>query len=79
MAKGKTATIKQPDPNSKTSKRRKNRGFKSLELSSRKHRRAKRRSINSLMQYGKILKPGEKIDNGANSFVHTGGGSICYW
>lgn len=32
-----------PDKNSKRSKRRKKRGFKSLEVSSRKHRRAAKR------------------------------------
>ena len=40
------ATMAQPDKNSLRSKRRANRGFKSLELSSRKHRRAKRRMLN---------------------------------
>ena len=39
-----------PDPNSKRSKKRKARGFKSLELSSRKHKRAERRLAISVKQ-----------------------------
>lgn len=56
------ATMAQPDPNSKRSKRRKARGFKSLAISSRKHRRAFRRN-----DIGRTV--------GAN---HNGSGGTCY-
>jgi len=69
--------MKGPDPSSKTTKRRKNRGFKSLEVSSRKHRRAKRRSAQKCMVGGKELKPGEKMV-GSNDLMYTGGGSLKY-
>lgn len=78
MGKQKRATIAQPDPNSKRSKRRAKRGWKSLEQSSRKHKRAQRRLLASCKVYGSMLKPGEKKDNGAGSFVHTAGGSLQY-
>lgn len=68
----------QPDPNSKTSKARKKRGFRSLEESSRKHRRARNRSLFARTQYGKLGQPGEKMKDGNNSFVHIAGGSINY-
>lgn len=79
MAKQKTATIKQADPNSKRSKRRKTRGFKSLEVSCRKHRRAARRSAVSRTQYGRLHEPGTKADGGSGTFVHNAGGSIRFW
>ncbi len=40
------ATMAQPTKDSNRSKRRANRGFVSLAVSSRKHRRAKRRMLN---------------------------------
>jgi hypothetical protein len=79
MSKSKKATIAQPDPNSKRSKKRKVRGFKNLELSSRKHKRALRRLRPKLVVYGQILKPGEKKDNGPKTFMHTAGGAMKFW
>lgn len=76
--------MKHPDPNSKRSIRRKNRGFKSLELSSRKHRRALGRQEEACTIAGKLLKPGQKHDretvkNGAKKpLLHTAGGSFKY-
>ena len=72
------ASMKSPDPGSLTSRRRKNRGFVSLEKSSRIHRRAQRRSLNSRTQYGKLGQPGEQITESL-SFTHTCGGSIKYY
>lgn len=69
----------QPKPDSLRSKRRKNRGFKSLEVSSRKHRRAAARSLYSRTHYGKLGEPGQKMDGGSGTFVHQAGGSIKYW
>lgn len=72
------------DPNSKRSKRRKNRGFKSLDVSSRKHRRAARRSSESCSIAGKLVKAGDKatretVSGGAKKgFIHTAGGSLRY-
>jgi hypothetical protein len=75
--------MKGPNPTSKRSKRRANRGFKSLELSCRIHRRAFRR-LREACNIGnnKHLNPGEKgeVQNGAsNRWLHTAGGSIKYW
>lgn len=72
------------DPNSKRSKRRKNRGFKSLEVSTRKGRRAARRSADSRSIAGKVREAGEKatretVQGGAKfGFIHTAGGSLKY-
>lgn len=74
----KRATMAGPSPDSRTSARRKNRGFVSLVVSSRKHRRAARRSALSRLQYGKVYEPGDKVTDGAGTFVHTAGGSIRY-
>lgn len=71
-------------PNSKRTARRKNRGFKSLETSCRKHRRAKRRSEDSRSIAGKVREAGEKairetVSGGAKKgFTHTAGGSLRY-
>lgn len=72
--------MKNPDPKSNRSKRRQNRGFKSLELSSRKHRRAGNRLAISCSLSGKSLKPGEKaeVKCGLSTWVHTAGGSMQY-
>lgn len=70
--------MKAPDPQSKRSARRKTRGFVSLEVSCRKHRRAKRRSLWVRNQYGKIGKPGELMYGASGSFAHRCGGSIKY-
>lgn len=74
----KRATMAAPSSDSKTSIKRKNRGFVSLVVSSRKHRRAARRSALSRLQYGKVHEPGDKVTDGAGTFVHTAGGSIRY-
>jgi len=79
VKKTKKATICNPLRDSNRSKKRANRNFKSLEQSSRKHRRAKNRSIDKLTQYGKLGTPGQKVQGGGDSFVHTCGGSIKYW
>lgn len=75
--------MKAPDQNSKTSKKRKNRGFKSLELSSRKHRRALRRSIEKRTIGGVLHEAGHKEEpdlrgGRLKSFLHTAGGSIKF-
>lgn len=79
--KGKTRTMKGPDPKSLTSKRRENRGFISLEQSSRIHRRALVRLNFARFQYGSLGKPGEKMQakSDSQSFVHIAGGSIKYY
>jgi hypothetical protein len=79
MSKQKTATIAAPDQNSKRSRRRKVRGFKGLEASSRKHRRALRRQSQSCLVYGTMLKPGDKKEGGYAQWSHTAGGSLRYW
>ena len=79
MSKQKRATKAAPSKDSQRSVRRANRGFKSLEESSRKHRRALRRLDEARTQYNKLLKPGEKSDGGVlGNFVHTGGGAMRY-
>lgn len=71
-------TMVGPDPKSKRSQRRKNRGFVSLEQSSRKHRRARNRSYYSRFQYGAAHEAGKKVDGGSGTFVHSAGGSLKY-
>jgi hypothetical protein len=78
VRKSKFASMKHPDAGSLTSKRRRNRGFKSLESSCRIHKRAARRSLNSRTQFGKLGTPGEKITE-SGGFTHTCGGSIKYY
>lgn len=74
--------MKQPNPNSLRSKRRKVRGFQSLSVSSRKHRRALRRQLESRNIDGVSREPGEKIDVvpgiGSKSRIHTAGGAMKY-
>ncbi len=71
-------------PNSKRTASRKNRGFKSLEVSCRKHRRAARRSAESRSIAGKVREAGEKgpretvIGGAKYGFTHTAGGSLKY-
>jgi hypothetical protein len=71
------ATIAQPNKDSLRSKKRANRGWVSLEKSSRKHKRAAKRSVVSRAQYGKLHEPGARVAEGA-SFMHIAGGSIRY-
>lgn len=79
MSKNKRATKAQPQPDSLTTRRRKNRGFVSLEVSCRIHRRAKRRLDASRVVYGQLLEPGEKKIGGQGSFLHTAGGAMKYY
>lgn len=79
MSKQKTATKAAPQKDSLRSIRRANRGFKSLELSCRIHKRALRRSEFSRTQYGKVYPAGTKTDGGiSGNFVHNAGGSLRY-
>lgn len=67
----------QPNPNSKTSQKRKNRGFVSLEKSSRKHRRAARRLAEACVIKGTTHKPGTKTES-VYGWMHTAGGALRY-
>lgn len=77
--KSKRATIAHMQSDSLRTKRRKNRNFRDLETSSRKHRRAANRSVYARTHYGKLGKPGEVMRGTADSFAHIAGGSIKYW
>ena len=66
-----------PNPNSKRSVRRKNRGFKSLEQSCRKHRRAARRMADACTIKGTTHKPGTKTQS-FGGWLHTAGGALRY-
>lgn len=80
---------KDPDPGSERSKKRKKRGFVSLERSSRKHRRAKRRLDESATvgnnhqgSGGTLYLPGTKVDpptqGKEKTFLATAGGAYNY-
>lgn len=76
-------TMKGPDANSITSGKRKNRGFKSLEQSSRIHRRALRRLSIAGIFNNKEHKPGEKGlcavgPNPRRGWMYTAGGALKY-
>lgn len=80
---GKRATKAAPMPDSLRSVRRKNRGFVSLEVSSRKHRRALRRLAEAQTISGVRYEAGEKheIDlrgGRLKAFIHTAGGAIRF-
>lgn len=85
MSKQKTATIKYPDPTSKRSIRRANRGFKSLETSCRKHRRAAHRSAWTRNISGVVHPAGTRTEfnprpgNKLSSWLHNAGGSMKFW
>lgn len=64
-----------PQPNSKRSKRRKNRQFRSLEESTRKGRRLSRRIGHSCTFFNKTHKLGEKEVNPTTGLQYTAGGS----
>lgn len=69
----------QPKHDSKRSKRRSKRGFVSLEISSRKHRRANNRQISAnKLSNGDVLKPGEKVVPRTKDFEYTGSGKLNY-
>lgn len=75
--------MKFPDPNSKRTQRRKNRAFKSLEVSCRKHRRAIARQEQGRAIDGKLREPGEKHlcasgPNPRKQWLHTAAGSMRY-
>lgn len=75
--------MKVADPNSKRSKRRKNRNFVDLLTSTRKHKRAYRRQMASRIIFGKVMKIGEKDEPSLNGgklkvFLHTGSGKFDY-
>lgn len=69
-----------PDKGSERSKRRQNRGFVSLEQSSRKHKRALKRQLISRTINGRLYPAGEPVDAAYSSddFVHHAGGKFNY-
>lgn len=81
--KSKKATMLKPDPQSLTSQRRANRGFKSLELSSRIHKRAANRQAPGRIFDSKNHEPGEKAQcaggpNPRKQWIYTASGKIKY-
>lgn len=68
---------KEPNKDSRRSVRRKNRGFVSLERSSRKHRRALRRMAEACIIKGTQHKPGTKTES-VYGWTHTAGGALRY-
>lgn len=74
-------TSKGPDPKSIRSKKRANRGFVSVEKSTRKGRRAAKRLAIQCSLDGKSLKPGDKADVkcGLSTWVHTAGGRVRHY
>lgn len=72
--------MKGPDPKSNRSRRRSVRGFKSLETSSRKHKRAYRRLAWACSLEGKLNPPGTKneVKCGTKGWLHTAGGSMRF-
>ncbi len=79
MSRSKSATKAGPSPESQITRKRNVRGFVSLEVSSRKHRRAHKRLDSARTVYGRLLEPGEKVTNGQGSFMHTAGGALHYY
>ncbi len=78
MKTSKRATKAKADPQSKTSKKRANRGFESLEKSCRIHRRALNRQLASRTIDKKLVDPGQKVKIGTDA-EFTGGGAIKFW
>ncbi len=81
--KGHTSTMAGPTANSKTSKRRANRGFKSLEQSSRIHRKALKNQAEKRFFDGKMHECGEKAEcaggpNPRKQWIYTAGGALRY-
>lgn len=68
-----------PIPGSNRSKKRESRSFKSLEVSSRKHKRALRRLGEKCIWNGRIFAPGEKAMLSGSKKGYIGGGSMHYW
>ncbi len=67
-----------PDPNSLRSKKRESRGFLDLKTSSRKHRRANKRSIIARKIGDTVYKAGERIIPTGEKFQFNAGGSLRY-
>ena len=71
-----------PNPNSIRSQKRESRGFIDLKTSSRKHRRANKRSIIACMINGQWYKPGSRVLDASptkmSSFMQNAGGSLKY-
>ena len=83
IKKSKKKTMLAPDPNSLTSVRRVNRGFKSLEQSSRIHRRAMNRQVPGRFFDGKDHEPGDKAPcatgpNPRRGWLYTAAGKVKY-
>lgn len=78
----KRATKAAPSPESNRTRRRKNRGFVSLEQSTRKHRRALRRLMYNCTISKVVYEPGDKklpdLAGKIKVFMHTAGGSMKY-
>lgn len=72
-SKKRVSNVKHAEPNSKRSKSRAKRGFKSLEQSSRMHRRMNNRLNEARTYRGKLYEPGTKIEITAGSMVTAGG------
>lgn len=66
-----------PNADSNRSKRRKTRGFVSLEKSSRKHKRMIKRQLIARTHYGRTGEPGQSMGDGI-SFIHKAGGKCRY-
>lgn len=81
MPKFKVDTSKGPDPNSGRSKRRSNRGFKSVVISTRKGRRAAERSAIA-RTIGRDTHPAGSqvmtVGSGQKGWLHTAGGANHY-
>jgi hypothetical protein len=80
----KEVTMAQADPNSKRSKRRKNRNFVSLDASCRKHRRANKRQELARIFNNADHKPGEKAlcasgPNPRKQWMFTASGAVRFW
>lgn len=76
--KEKKNTSKGPDPKSTRSKKRANRGFRNLETSTRKGKRAERRSLIARTVNGTLYPPGTKVPNRQGQLEFTAGGSRKY-
>ena len=77
-SKSKRSVYKHPDPNSIRSKKRANRGFKDLEHSCRKHKRAAFRSLLKRTISGTLYPAGTKAEAKSIGWTHNAGGSIKY-
>ena len=76
---GKYTSGLSPDPNSTRSKKRANRGFRTLDLDSRKHRRKNKRMAIACFISGKPYKPGDKAPNAVGKMEFSAGGSVRFY